>query len=762
MSNPISSNPQPGTEITLSAFPRHRISGPAPSSEGPKWNIHIPDSLKRHWIAALLVFAVTAAGGGFALLKVTKPVYSSHSVVYVSPKFPKLLSGDSELERPYESYVADEVHTVTRYDIIADAIESLPESVRGRTGAALPFEVQTLQRSLDVERIGNTYQVSIELKGPKPIGLAETVNAITEVYLEKAKNEEFFGRDERLNTLKQERQRLQKDLDDHFDEYSKLMADLGVARISPTEGGNNPYDTILMRLRDQLATARMQRQSAEAQLATVSRGGETGSSSVLEGAADEAMAADPGLSTTRSALNARRMTLMSEMSGLKPDHPIYQKDKTELASIDAQLNDLKGKATSRIQDKLRAEVTRTRMIELQLSQEIAQKTSSATAAAPKFQRAVDLGSELDRLQKASAAIDDRIRDIELESSSPGSIHLFSKALPPLGPEHSKLNMYLGALLFFCLTTSLATPIGIDLLDPKIYTSGDIERVVGFHPLGTLLKDDEFSSELAAEYYFRLAAGIDHAIRTAGARTFVFTSLTEGSGTSTVVEKTSHKLIELGLRTLTIVASDADAPVIYSNESRPYSELMVRPRPLHSEELQYRPERSQNAALASFGDSAEGTRRRAEHEAPAPNPVARAIHQAGTQYDAVLIDSNPLLLSANTEYLARISDATVLIVASAEATKPQLSRAARLLERLNVPGVAIVLNKIAMARADRALKNDLQQYEQSLDRQRRTNNRKPVWQHKEKIHPDIEAEREIQVEPAPESNHTPSEERQTAV
>jgi nucleotide-binding universal stress UspA family protein len=303
---------------------------------------------------------------------------------------------------------------------------------------------------------------------------------------------------------------------------------------------------------------------------------------------------------------------------------------------------------------------------------------------------------------------------------------------------------------------------IDLLDPKIYTAGDIERVGGFHPLGTLLKDDEFSSELAAEYYFRLAAGIDHAIRTAGARTFVFTSLTEGSGTSTVVEKTSHKLIELGLRTLTIVASDADAPVIYSNESRQNSELLVRPRPLDSEELQYRPERSQNSALASFGDSAEGARRRAEHEPPAPNPVARAIHQAGTQYDAVLIDSNPLLLSANTEYLARISDATVLIIASAEATKPQLNRAARLLERLNVPGVAIVLNKIAMARADRALKNDLQQYEQSLDRQRRTNNRKPVWQHKEKIHSDIEAEREIMVEPAPESNPTPSEEIQTAV
>jgi Mrp family chromosome partitioning ATPase len=80
---------------------------------------------------------------------------------------------------------------------------------------------------------------------------------------------------------------------------------------------------------------------------------------------------------------------------------------------------------------------------------------------------------------------------------------------------------------------------------------------------------------------------------------------------------------------------------------------------------------------------------------------------------VLIDANPLPISAHTEYLARVSDATVLVVKSSTTTKQELERAAQLLERLNVAGVAVVLNKISLERADRALKKELRSYQQSF-------------------------------------------------
>ena len=86
------------------------------------------------------------------------------------------------------------------------------------------------------------------------------------------------------------------------------------------------------------------------------------------------------------------------------------------------------------------------MVELKLTRELEEKTNSATSAAPKYLRATQLGPEIDSLQKSLDAIDNRIRDLDLESSSPGSIHVSTKAQIPGSPERSKLPIYALAIL----------------------------------------------------------------------------------------------------------------------------------------------------------------------------------------------------------------------------------------------------------------------------------------------------------------------------
>lgn len=691
------------------------------SSEVPRRTINVVGSFCRHWLVAALVLFTLLGSGAFFLWKKVKPVYESHSVVYVSPKFPKMLASDSEVELPYDSFVQDQIQTVTRHDIIADAITKLPYSVRHRSGPALPYEIQVLQQALDVKRVGSTYEMSIGLHDPSPNGLADVVNTVTDTYVERTKGEEFYGLDERLNTLHQEKDRLQKEMDDRLAEQAQLMKQLGVATISSVEGASNPYDSTSQALREQLATARIQREAAEAQLAaTLKEGGSVGPTAT-DVTAEEAVAADSGLSGIRSTLNSRRAVLMQEMNGLRPDHPIYQKDKVELDSIDGQMNDLRHKAGDQLHGRLRQDVERTRMIELQLSRELGEKTHTATSAAPKFQRAMELGPEIDNLQKAYGAINGRIRDLDLESSSPGSIHVSSKALVPLGPEQSKLRIYILALLLISLAGALAAPVGIDFLDKRIYTPEDVERLVGFHPFGVVLDREEFRREIADEYYFRLAAGIDNAVRTTGARTFLFTSPTHGCGTSTIVKELTSKLRSFGLRTRTIMASDFETQETAPNDASWRSELLLQRRNANDE---IRP-----TALASIATIHDHTANRMGQEVPAPNPVARALHYAGEQYDVVLIDASPLPISAHTEYLARVSDATVLVVKAGTTTNQELDRAARLLERLEVSGVAVVLNRISMGRTDRALKNELQSYERSFRRRRPKPAKAPIQREK---------------------------------
>ena len=721
MINSTSDNSLPKNFKSLPSAPLHRTASP---TEGSRLTINVIGSLRRHWYVSAIALLVFAGCGAFALWKKAKPDYESHSVLYLSPKFPKMLVGDTEVELPYDSYVQDQVQTVTRHDIVADSISKLPLAVRYRRGLtpnyqgpALPYEIEVLQKTLEVKRVGSTYEMSIGLHGATPKDLAEIVNMVTNTYVERMKNEEFYGLDDRLNTLRQEKVRLQKEMDDSLGEQAQLMQQLGVATLSTKDGATNVYDSTLQKLSAEQVTARMQRQAAEAQLAAIVKGSGTGAPAVTESDEDQAIASDSGLSGVRTSLNSRRTALMEEMSGLRPDHPIYQKDKDELDSIDGMMNNLRRQAGEHLQDRLRQEVARTRMIELQLSQELVERTHTATSATPKFQRAAALGPEIDSLQKAYSAVDNRIRDLELESSSPGSIHVSSTALAPLNPEPSKLKIYLLALILLSLASAIAAPVAMDLLDNRIFTAQDVEQVMGFHPLGVLLDNCEFRREIASEYLLRLAAGIDHAVRNSGARVFLFTSPSHGSGTSTIVRELSDKLRSLDLRTQTIVASACEGVEFAPGNISWRSQLLLQKRNKTDE--------IQRAALAPITAGHSRTEYGMAQDAPTLNSVMQGLQHASESFDAILIDASPLPISAHTEYLTRVSDVTVLVVKSSATTKQELDRAARLLERLDVAGVAVVLNKISLERADRALKMELNRYEQSFRQRRSTPAKDPM-------------------------------------
>jgi polysaccharide biosynthesis transport protein len=680
---------------SLRSFPRRQNF-----SAVQERKLNVIASVQRHWAVSLIVFIVILAAGLLILWKMGRPVYNSHSVVYISPKFPTVLNNNSEVELPYDSYFQEQVQTVTRYDILHDAIASLPYSVRHRSGPALPSEIESLLKDLIVKRVGTSYEMSVGLSGPTPHGLAEIVNAITNTYIERAKNPQFYGVTDRLKTLNQEKQRLQAQIDKSLAEKAHLMEQLGVATTTTQVGTTNPYDATSTAVRTELATARMQRETAEAELEALLRRNAPGNSNALDVAGKEAIAADPGLAAMWGALSSRRAVLLQEMTGLRPDHPVYQKDKDNLSSTDTIMNDLKQQAVQEVQNKLRQDVERARMVELKLTRELEEKTSSATSAAPKYLRATELGPEIDSLQKSLEAIDNRIRDLDLESSSPGSIHVSTNALTPASPERSKLPIFALAVLMISLTIATAVPVGMDLLDHRIYTPYDVEQVVGFHPIGVLVDEDRFPGEVAGEYYFRLAAGIDHAVRSSGARVFLFTSAAHGAGTSTVVRKLSEQLCNLNLRTRTMTAaasseldllSSDDSPLSHNKWNRPDDVLQSPSAPTAYNRPRYQLER----------------------DVPPPNWVEQTLNRAAMDCDVVLIDAQPMPVSAQTEYLARLADATVLVVKARGTTRQDLECTARVLERLEVAGVAVILNKVRVDRADGALKKALRSYEKSF-------------------------------------------------
>jgi polysaccharide biosynthesis transport protein len=684
---------------------------PAPATAPPmSFKVDIWRSLRLHALAASVV-ALLIFGLGLAVL-LRSPSYVATSVVYVSPTFPATLTPEQEQQYPYDSFVAEQAHSVSSYDVLAAALSQLKPGVWQKQGESMESAVSRLQRRLVVGRAGLTYQVDISLSGARPDHLAEIVNTVTKSYLSKTKGEEFYGRDQRLAALRQARTEVQNELNAKLQEQDKISHSLGVAVIGSGDAeGTDQLDSQVAKLRTDLTTAHEQRIQAEAELNSLESGNTTAVNSALNAAADEIIAADPSLQAMKTSLSQKRATLLEQLAGLTPNHPLRKQTEEELAQIEAGLQqmqtDLRSKAAARLEQKDRTELSRTRAIEASYMADLQSYTNKATTAAPQFQRAAELKNDITTLQARYAQLDERTRNLELESSSPGSIHLFSEARTPVFPEESKIEKLAPLLLPFALLMGVATAVFIDVMDPRIHSENDVERVLGYSPIGTIFDDREVTLHAFDECGLRLAAGIDQAARNVGVRTIVVTAVNAGAGTTSIVENLGSTLAKLGRKTLTIDASGTTAPVAYVtigfNRAAQKAEAGANAqRPATMTHLDLQP-----AAVV------------AQPFTPSLTPLTSFMDQAfkdlTSEYDLVLIDATPLMISAETEYLARFADVTIVVAESGKTKKAELVRATKLLERLNVRGVGAIVNKVSLLRADRTVKQDLQDFEERMNK-----------------------------------------------
>jgi uncharacterized protein involved in exopolysaccharide biosynthesis len=696
--------------------PMHQLEPPSPTStqyplrpasRTSPFRINILKSLRLHLVTALLV-TLLVLGLGLAVIAKHKPNFVAVSTIYVSPTPIKTLVDDRELERPYDSYIQETIHAINRYDILADAIHKMPPGTWSYPGESERTAVLRLQQSLDIQRVGTTYQVEISIDGPRPEHLADIVNTVAAAYLAKAKSEEFYGRDDRLASLKEEQTRIQTETDSLLQEQDKITKALGVASFSSKASTNIDNDNA--KIQSDLTAAHEQRITVEAQLAALNSGDPNAPNSALNAAADEVIASDPGLESLKKSLSQHRADLIDKLNGMTENHPARKQTEDQLRQIDSEIQnmqtDLRRKAASRLQQKLHTQLVQAQMIESRLNGDLQQGTRQAVNSAPKIQRASEIQADLDRLQARYAAVDERISNLELESSSPGSVHLFSPAMTPLGPEKSKVAILVVAIFPISIFMGVLAAILLDFFDPHIYTASDVEAVLGFAPIGMLFDDREVTQIAFDECALRLAAGVDHAARQAGARTFVLTGVNSGAGTTSIIENLGSMLAKLGRRTLVIDPSGNNEPVAFVTFGTD-----LQKRAVHF------PDNDQGNSTTSteLQRLKPGTQSLPSRVGSMNGYVLQSFQNMSSDYDIVLIDAAPILLSAETEYLARMADVTVLVSEAGKTKKAWLTRAARLLERLGVAGAAAVVNKVHPARAEEALKHDLREFELRTDK-----------------------------------------------
>ncbi|ACO32234.1 MULTISPECIES: chain length determinant protein [Acidobacterium] len=639
-----------------------RSEGTPVSPEQPVFRIQLMRSLRLHRKLALGV-----AAGIFVLMMAAhfaiRPTYTATSVVYVQPSPQPVIGGQTNNNWSYDSltydaFIQQQVQAVTRPDILEAAIRATGPGVFQMPKESVQSAAERLGKMLTVQREGTSYQVSISLTGKDKVKAAKMVNAVTTAYLAAARNDEFAGSAERIAMLRDESDRVQKALNADYAEQAALSKQLGVA--NATSGNTDPYSAQIDTLRAELLKARADHDQAEAELNALTTGGPH--SAALATATQKILANDPGLSAMKGAMSQHRSQLIAQMSQLKPANPVYQQDESELNKLNQSLDQMTAKlqtqAEQQVDAKVRADLDRTGAVDAQLTSQLNATTALATTSTPKMQRANELNADILRLQQRYAAIDTRLHNVELDSSAPAAVHLSSAAQPPVSANSGMRHKLVLLALPFALFFGLFSALGANALDRHVHTPGDVQHILGFAPLGVLPEATHVTPAVEQEYLLRLAAGIDHAAASAHAKTFVVT----GVGTSDLAHALGTTLARIGRRTLTLDSASVLAP--------------------------------SEAHAAETGATPEGS------------VIEQNLRRLSAANEVVLIDAPPLLLSAGTEYLARFTDATLLVCDSGRTERSDVARAAQLLDRIQAPGVGAILTSIPPRTADPEFLADL--------------------------------------------------------
>ena len=641
-------------------IPAHSTRQPVPNGlsnlsaqDEPLIRLNIRRALRMRgrWFYAFSAIGLLLA---VALIFVKRPQFTASTLLYVQPSPPRVLpNGSSNWPYDFSTYemnMQQQINSFTRQDVLSGAVEKMRgtgwQSSRESDRAA----ADRLAHAFTAVRDGDSYQIQIKAQAATADLAAKLANAIAHSFLENERKQEDYGTSSRVQLLLQEQKRIENLLAQDRSELEGINKRIGVGAI--TADTQDPFDQDVSDLRTELAKARSDHDLAEARLLSEQNGAYS--------ADEETQAeADPGLISLKTGLYQRRSVLIAQMAGLTVNHPLYKQDTIELQQLDKTIDDvtrqIQEKIKQRLDRKLEGDVETSAETESRLSSELEKASSQAGDSTQMLQRASDLNADIDRLQHRFGVVDEQVHDQALQDQAPSGVHIAAYAVPPLHADASKSLKYGAAILSVFMLLGLGIAVLANGLDPHVYIAGDIEQLLGAAPLVVIPDAEEVSGHLYRQFALRVAAALEAVHAAEGHKHVLIASVTHDVDTASLAREVCAQLVSL---------------------NKPWRRMTASPEGVATE--------TDLPQLSAFEQIANGF---------------CSANQTGDPR-CILADAAPLLLSGETEYLARFSDVFVLVDASGKTRRTDLQAAARLLERMNLQKVAFLLTGLRREHADR--------------------------------------------------------------
>lgn len=558
-------------------------------------------------------------------------------------------------------------------------------------------------KRLHVARQPNTFLIQVSYRSPKPDVAANVVNAIANSYLSHLEQT-------RMNTWRN----LSGYTAQRLDELKANMESsaLGLQKVERSLGMVDPDD------KTNIVAARLQQLNADYSRAVAERANkEAAYEAIRHGSSDAAQASAQAESLKK--LIERRNEALQKFSDIKAvygdNHPEYRRVESQLKEIESELALARGSVVGRVE----AEANEARLKEANLRREYDQAKTAADRLAG--------GSMTYHLakQKADASralYDEFVRKLGEAEINTGvrknAARIAENARAPLLPVSP--NVPLNCVIAF-VASSLIAVLSVILIDSardRFQRVADVRASSGHDVIGTLpsvkhwrqrkvlptiagtdrLLPSEESDALESAFYLEairmLRSSLLAQADRKGIRTLLITSPRGEEGRSTIASQLASALADLGLKTL-LIDGDLRKPGLQS--------LNFSQRPLLGLSHVLKGEIRWPSAIARL------TSKPSLHVIPAGEPspngaelmsvsLPRMLEEAAGQCDLVLLDSPPLLESAQAIEMARAADAVLLIVRANYSDPASLQAALGHLERVEANVIGLVLNDFSEPRA----------------------------------------------------------------
>ena len=400
------------------------------------------------------------------------------------------------------------------------------------------------------------------------------------------------------------------------------------------------------------------------------------------------------VSSLQQACTQAEQNFSEQSKIFKPDWPGLQQLKSKkdeaCSQFDREIQVAHGKILQQVQGDLNA----TRSKEASLQHDFAASKEEIQDLNQKTSEYQSLKADLDNEKKMLDQMLERRQTAQLSEAGgmQGStlMRIVEMAIPPHEPVRPKRLQSIAISILLGLALGIGVAFGLNLLHLKVHSHDEIERLTNYRFLA-YIPDMEQENHVGIEQNaFRYLAKHLSTIKFANlpSRVIMVTSPEPKEGKTFISSNLALTQVSRGKRTL-LIDTDIHRPSIHSTFQVPLSpglaDLLVESGPPDFEPF---PRPSANLTIVPAGEGNTEVLSSILENAR----FAEIIRAALREYDQVIVDSGPLLVTPETLSVAQNTDGVILVVRNDYTSIRALKVASDLLDNLQIRVLGVIMNR----------------------------------------------------------------------